>query len=111
MLLRPTAFSMKRLLIVTTLFFSCWPLVLAQAKDCADDSIGSVSDDGSIVKMLSGAVFEIDSVDQVDSELWLTADDVLVCADIVEYKGKPRRFYTIINTDEDGEKVDADRLR
>jgi hypothetical protein len=81
------------------------------AKTCKDDSIASVSNDGDIVKMLSGAVFEIDAADQVDTALWLAADDVLICAESLDYKGKIVKLYTIINTDENGEKVDADRLR
>jgi hypothetical protein len=62
---------------------------------------------------LSGAVlvFEVDDADQVDSELWHDTDDVLICAESVEYKGKSHLFYTFINTDENGEKVDAQRLR
>jgi hypothetical protein len=50
--------------------------------------------------MLSGAIYKVDAIDRVDSQLWLPTDDVLVCDD-----GR------IINTDEDGETVEAQRLR
>ena len=73
--------------------------VPTSAAACDDDTIRSVSGDGSIIIMTSGAVYEVDGADTVDSALWSAADDVLVCND------------TIINTDEDGEKVDATRLR
>lgn len=69
------------------------------AAACDDDMISSVSSDGSIIIMISGAVYQVDAADTVDSILWLAADDVLICDG------------TIINTDEDGEKVDATRLR
>jgi hypothetical protein len=78
--------------------------VTAHAKNCEDDSIDSVSDDGDIIKLLSGNVYEIDSTDTVDTALWLPADDVLVCEEgggIVE----------IVNTDENGEKAGAAWLK
>jgi hypothetical protein len=60
----------------------------------------SVSSNGSILIMLSGSIYKVDELDRLDSELWLAADDVLVCDD-----GR------IINKDEDGEVVGAQRLR
>jgi len=36
---------------------------------------------------------------------------VLVRSEGVVYKGRTRRFYTVINLHENGEKVDAERLR
>ena len=61
--------------------------------------------------MLSGSVWEIDDADQVDSQLWLPAEDVLICFEgSFQYKGKSLGLYTIINTDESGEKVGAQRL-
>ncbi len=77
---------------------------IAHARDCEDDSIEDVSSDGAILKMLSNHVYEVDASDAVDSSLWLTADDVLVC----EEGGGA---VLIVNTDEDGEKVAATRLK
>jgi hypothetical protein len=72
----------------------------AYAQSCDDESIQSVSDDGSIIIMISGTVFQVNPVDQVDTALWLAADDVLVCDD-----------EKIINKDENGETASVRRLR
>ena len=71
------------------------------AQSCDDDSIESVSDDGSIIIMISGAVFRVAPLDQVDTALWLAADDVLICNNGTE----------LINVDENGERASVTRLR
>jgi hypothetical protein len=71
----------------------------ARGGACDEDTIQSVSRDGSILVMLSGAVYRVSNLDRIDSMLWLPSDDVLVCGN------------KIINTDEDGEKVEVTRLR
>jgi hypothetical protein len=98
---------MKTILALALVFWSS----IALAKTCKDDSIATVSDDGSIIKMLSGSVWEIDAADQVDSFLWLAAGDVLICTEMVNYQGKRVALYAIINTDNDNEQVGVDRLR
>lgn len=60
--------------------------------------VESVSDDGTIVKLEDGSVWEVDSVDAIDSMLWLPITDIIACDD------------KLINTD-DNEKVSARRLR
>jgi hypothetical protein len=55
-------------------------------------------DDGTIVKLEDGSLWEIDSVDRIDTMLWLPTTDVTVCDD------------KLINT-EDNETVGARRLR
>ena len=70
------------------------------AASCDEDSIQSVSDDGAIIIMLSGAVYQVDDpTEMIDTSLWLVADDVLVCDD------------KIINKDENGEHASIRRLR
>ena len=81
------------------------------AMNCNEDSISDVSGSGAILEMLSGHIYRVDDADQVDSSIWLTAEDVLVCEDLVTAKGKTYRFYKIINKDEDGEEVQAQRLQ
>jgi hypothetical protein len=66
---------------------------------CEEDSIDTVSDDGSTIILLSGDVYEVDPVDQVDSQLWLPAEDVLVCSESM-----------MINKDENAERVHVKRL-
>jgi hypothetical protein len=74
----------------------------AFASDCDEDSISTVSNDGEILVMLSGHVYRVDAGDTVDSALWLPAEAVLICgAGSVE----------IVNTDNEGEKVSAVRLK
>lgn len=60
--------------------------------------IESVSDDGQIIKLEDGSIWEVDDVDTVDSALWLPTTDIVSC------DGK------LINT-EDDETVSAKRLR
>jgi hypothetical protein len=57
-----------------------------------------VSDDGEIVKLEDGSVWEVDAGDTVDSALWLPATEIIAC------DGK------LINTD-DNEKVSATRIK
>src|SRR5271166_2480666 len=98
---------LKRLLLSVVEFIAFTLLIagvsLAHAKSCEDDSLETVSDDGSILKMLSGQVFEVEAGDTIDTALWLPIDDVLVC----EIGGSA---VEIINTDENGEKASAQRL-
>jgi hypothetical protein len=71
------------------------------SQSCDDDSIQTVSTDGSIIVMISGAVYRVDPLDRVDTALWLPAEDVLICGDGTE----------IVNTDENGERANVQRLR
>ncbi|MEI8119136.1 MAG: hypothetical protein WCG46_08145, partial [Methylophilaceae bacterium] len=60
--------------------------------------VDSVSDDGEIVKLEDGSVWEVDAWDTVDSMLWLPTTNVLACP------------HKLINT-EDNETVGATRLK
>jgi hypothetical protein len=73
----------------------------ALAQGCDDETIDAIANDGSVIRMRSGAVFRVDSSDRIDASLWSTLDDVLVCKDETE----------IINKDKDGERVSVRRLR
>lgn len=83
----------------------------ANARSCSDDMVKSKSDDGSILVMMSGAVYEVLPGDNIDSALWLPPEDVLICEAPIAYQGRTVMIYDIINTDESGEKVGARRLR
>lgn len=81
-------------------------LILALSKSsfsqsCDDNSIASVSNDGDIIVLTSGAVFRVAPIDRVDTALWLPADDVLICGGDTE----------LINVDENGEHASVVRLR
>jgi hypothetical protein len=82
----------------------------AEARSCEDDTLQHKSDDGDILIMMSGAVYEVLPGDNIDSALWLPPEDVLICEAPIMYKGRAVMIYEIINTDE-GEKVGARRLR
>ena len=60
--------------------------------------VDSILSDGEIVKLEDGSIWQIDSIDTVDSSLWLETDDVTVC------EGK------LVNTD-DHSSVGANRLK
>jgi hypothetical protein len=60
--------------------------------------LDSVSNDGQIVKLEDGSIWEVDAVDAIDSALWLPTTDIIICND------------KLINTD-DNETVSARRLR
>jgi hypothetical protein len=69
------------------------------ASDCEEDSLQTVSEGGEILIMLSGSVFQVEGGDTVDTQLWLSADDVIICGN------------TMINKDENGEKALVRKLR
>jgi hypothetical protein len=62
---------------------------------CDEDSIETVSEDGDLIVLTSGATFDVGSGDDVTASEWHEGDDVLVCGD------------TIINKDENGEQIEV----
>ena len=58
------------------------------------------SDDGSILILADGSVWEVSPVDRVDSALWLPTEDIII----------PDSGDCLINKD-NGEKVDARRIK
>jgi len=60
--------------------------------------VESVSNDGQIVKLEDGSIWEVDAVEAIDSALWLPTTDIVACDD------------KLINTD-DNETVSATRIR
>lgn len=48
---------------------------------CENDFITNKSSDGSVLFLSSGTSWEVDSVDRVNSVLWLPSDDVILCDD------------------------------
>jgi len=82
----------------------------ARAATCDEDSIKSVTDDGEIIVMFSGHVYQVLPGDSIDSMLWLPASDVMICARSISVRGRNMIYYEIINTD-DKEKVGAILLR
>lgn len=57
------------------------------------------NDDGTILTLEDGSVWRVTGGGEVDSQLWLDADELLVCDD-----------GTMINKDEDNEQVDVELL-
>jgi hypothetical protein len=60
--------------------------------------IEEVTDDGDVVELEDGSLWQVDGADTVDSALWLASESIVVC------DGK------LINTD-DHESVEAERIR
>jgi len=109
---------MKKSLFLRVLLEPGWLITAAWlttnaaiAANCDEDSISEVSESGEIITMLSGQIYEVLPGDEVDSALWLSAEDVLICQRSIKQQSKTYIFYEIINTDEDGEKIGARRLR
>jgi hypothetical protein len=59
--------------------------------------IKSVSSDGEIVVLEDGSIWQVDSLDTIDSALWLPTTNIVACDD------------KLINTDDD-ETVEAVRI-
>lgn len=85
------------------------PMAFA-ASGCDDDTLQSKADDGSILVMTSGAVYEVLAGDEIDASLWLPVSDMMICPNTVAFRGRNYLLYEIINVD-DREKVTAHRLR
>jgi hypothetical protein len=49
----------------------------AAAMNCEEDSLSDVSGEGAILTTISGHIYRVEEADQVDSGLWLAAEDVL----------------------------------
>ena len=82
-----------------SLIFTVGVLSTGVASACEDGHwIDSVSDDGGIVILEDGSVWEIDPANRIDSMLWLPVSEIVACDD------------KLINTDAD-EVVDAVRIR
>jgi hypothetical protein len=60
--------------------------------------VESVSDNGQIIQLEDGSIWEVDTGDAIDSALWLPTTDIVACED------------KLINTD-DNETVSAIRIR
>lgn len=68
-------------------------------RDCIDGHwISSVMGSGKLIKLEDDSIWEVDTIDTINSMLWLPTEEVLLCGQ------------TMINT-ENGEKVNAKPLR
>jgi len=61
--------------------------------------ISSVSNGGEIIVLEDGSVWQVDSIDRIDTSLWLPTENVVICDESI-----------MINTD-NGEKVNVTRLK
>jgi len=79
------------------LLFSCSNSAAMAAEETY---LKSKSDDGSVLILADGSVWAVSPVDQIDSALWLPLTTIII----------PDNEDCLINSD-DGEKVDAHRIR
>jgi len=89
---------MKKIVLVLS---SAILLISSVAKAAACESghwVESVMDDGSIVKLEDGTLWQVSAGDTVDSALWLPTTEIVVCDD------------KLINT-EDNETVEAKQIK
>ena len=90
---------MKNLIFIFLLFF-CLFTPQNSLMGAEEGYITNKSDDGSVIILDDGSVWRVSPTDQIDSRLWLPGDTIIV----------PDNEDSLINSD-DGEKVDADRIR
>src|SRR4029077_20895333 len=69
---------------------------------CDSDTIDSVSDDGSVITMISGATYSVAEVDQATSSTWLSSDAVIVC--------DRSDHFEIIDKDQSDDHVDGQKI-
>jgi hypothetical protein len=62
---------------------------------CDEDTIDTISQDGDLIVLNSGEAYDVAPGDEATAATWLEGEDVLICAD------------TIINKDENGEKIEV----
>jgi hypothetical protein len=76
--------------------------------DCWDDSLNQVNKD--ILRMASGAVYQVVPRDAINSVFWLPLTSATVCDSIVDVGGALMTYYQIFNRDT-GASVWAERER
>jgi hypothetical protein len=62
---------------------------------CDDETIDTISEDGDLIVLSSGESYDVAPGDEGTASTWQEGEDVLVCGD------------TIINKDENGEKIEV----
>jgi hypothetical protein len=98
--LRPRFFLAIILLVITM-------STVAEA-DCWDDSLNQVNRD--ILRMASGAVYQVVPSDAINSVFWLPLTNATVCDSLVDVGGELVTYYQIFNRDT-GASVWAERER
>lgn len=63
---------------------------------------------GTIVETDDGHIYKIDEIGRIDSQLWLTGDDITVCWSTYLYQGTVWNLIQIY--DSDGDAVDATQI-
>jgi hypothetical protein len=74
----------------------------AVAQSCDADSIQSVSEDGAVIVLTSGAVLRVARTDRVGTAQWLSDDDFYICNFDAEL---------LVNVGADGERASVVRVR
>lgn len=75
---------------------------------CADDTLSEKLEDGLVLVMRSGAVYQVTGRSGTNSALWHSPSDMLVCRSSFVHTEKPLRMDEIINMS-DGGRVSATR--
>jgi hypothetical protein len=98
--LRPRFLLASILLVIT--------MSTVSEADCWDDSLNQVNKD--ILRMASGAVYQVVPRDAMNSVFWLPLTSATVCDSIVDVGGELMTYYQIFNRDT-GASVWAERER
>lgn len=68
---------MRKLIIILAISLLSTPILACES----GHSIKSKSSGGSVIVLKDNAVWEIDSINRIDSTLWLSIEDIVVCDD------------------------------
>jgi hypothetical protein len=98
--LRPRFLLASILLVIT--------MSTVSEADCWDDSLNQVNKD--ILRMASGAVYQVVPRDAMNAVFWLPLTSATVCDSIVDVGGELMTYYQIFNRDT-GASVWAERER
>jgi hypothetical protein len=81
---------------------------------CYKADIVNNYNDGRIIEADDGHIYQVNSYDTFDTQLWLPTDTLLICYTTASVNGTIMKVYTLRNLDEnddDSDGVDAIRLK
>ncbi|MEM3265843.1 MAG: hypothetical protein QXH07_07805 [Thermoplasmata archaeon] len=80
--------------------------------NCYKASIVHNYQDGGIIEVDDGHMYEVDDFDKFDTQLWIPTEELLICKTTGSVNGIIVNIYTLRNLDEsDSNDIDAKRLK
>jgi hypothetical protein len=100
----------KKALVFISLFSFAVPAI-AMERRCYNDTISKVATSGNIITTVSGHIYEIEDFDTFETQLWLPTEELLICEISDIRQSRVITIYDIINMEQGGEKIWANRLK